>query len=218
MIKKFFFVSFILFFYASPSISQQVIDGDTIKIDNKIYRLFGIDTPEKNQLCMTNNLQWACGLVATSELIKLVSGKEIICEKKSTDQYNRTIAVCFVEGTDIGKAMVESGWALAYREYSVDYVDSEKRAKSKKFGLWSSDFEKPWQLRKLGNNLEKTNIDAKSKSECKIKGNISSKGTKIYHKPGGTYYSRTIIDESKGERWFCSSTKAENAGWRASKR
>ena len=29
----------------------KVIDGDTLKIENKKIRLFGIDAPEKKQLC-----------------------------------------------------------------------------------------------------------------------------------------------------------------------
>ena len=33
----------------------QVIDGDTIKINGKKIRLFGIDAPEKNQICSKNS-------------------------------------------------------------------------------------------------------------------------------------------------------------------
>ena len=53
---------------------------------------------------------------------------------------------------------------------------------------------------------------------CRIKGNISSSGEKIYHVPGGKYYSRTKINETKGEKWFCSEQKALSLGWRKSKR
>ena len=49
---------------------------------------------------------------------------------------------------------------------------------------------------------------------CVIKGNISSSGEKIYHSPGCRSYNQTIIDTSKGERWFCSDAEALNAGWR----
>lgn len=51
-------------------------------------------------------------------------------------------------------------------------------------------------------------------TECNIKGNIASDGEKIYHYPGCASYSRTKIDESKGERWFCTSEEARAAGWR----
>ena len=50
-----------------------------------------------------------------------------------------------------------------------------------------------------------------------IKGNISQSGEKIYHNPGDQYYSRTQIDESAGERMFCTEDEAEQAGWRHSK-
>lgn len=51
---------------------------------------------------------------------------------------------------------------------------------------------------------------------CKIKGNIGNSG-KIYHVPGSPSYANTKIDESRGERWFCSEAEARAAGWRAPK-
>ena len=47
-----------------------------------------------------------------------------------------------------------------------------------------------------------------------IKGNISSKGEKIYHFPGCQSYNATRIDESQGERWFATAAEAVAAGWR----
>ena len=52
---------------------------------------------------------------------------------------------------------------------------------------------------------------------CNIKGNIAKDGEKIYHVPGQRYYSATKIDLGKGERWFCSTEDATNAGWRPAK-
>lgn len=49
---------------------------------------------------------------------------------------------------------------------------------------------------------------------CRIKGNISENG-KIYHVPGSPSYDQTKIDESRGERWFCTEAEARAAGWRA---
>ncbi|MEM9740601.1 MAG: thermonuclease family protein, partial [Pseudomonadota bacterium] len=51
-----------------------------------------------------------------------------------------------------------------------------------------------------------------------IKGNISRSGTKIFHTPGQADYHRTRIDESRGERWFCSPADARNSGWRPAAR
>ncbi|TYQ26152.1 cold shock domain-containing protein [Pseudanabaena sp. UWO311] len=49
---------------------------------------------------------------------------------------------------------------------------------------------------------------------CNIKGNISvSTGSKLYHLPGMEDYATTNINESKGERWFCSESEAIANGW-----
>jgi len=52
---------------------------------------------------------------------------------------------------------------------------------------------------------------------CNIKGNVSTRGERIYHVPGQRYYSQTRISASHGERWFCSEAEARAAGWRKSK-
>lgn len=52
---------------------------------------------------------------------------------------------------------------------------------------------------------------------CNIKGNVNTRGEKIYHVPGQAYYDETVIQASHGERWFCSEAEARAAGWRKSK-
>src|SRR5215210_4037543 len=48
-----------------------------------------------------------------------------------------------------------------------------------------------------------------------IKGNISvATGAKLYHVPGMRDYDITVIDTSKGERWFRTEAEAIAAGWR----
>jgi hypothetical protein len=43
------------------------------------------------------------------------------------------------------------------------------------------------------------------------------KSGKIYHVPGSDAYDKMRIDESKGERWFCTEEEAKAEGWRAPK-
>ena len=75
-------------------------------------------------------------------------------------------------------------------------------------------FVEPWKWRQ-GVRLSSEVIS--TQEGCSIKGNISSSGEKIYHVPGGQYYTRTKINQSKGEKWFCSEQEAKFAGWRKSK-
>lgn len=59
-------------------------------------------------------------------------------------------------------------------------------------------------------------VTASSNSgDCKIKGNVTTE--KIYHMPGCGSYEKTTINESQGERWFCSESEAVAAGWRKAK-
>jgi len=58
-------------------------------------------------------------------------------------------------------------------------------------------------------------MGGKMYTRCLIKGNINSKGDKIYHIPGSTSYDATKIDTSAGERWFCTEYDAIRAGWHA---
>ncbi|WP_244494657.1 succinoglycan biosynthesis protein exoi [Ensifer sp. Root127] len=54
---------------------------------------------------------------------------------------------------------------------------------------------------------------------CTIKGNVSiNTGERIYHVPGQTFYSKTVINSRYGERWFCSEAEARAAGWRKARR
>lgn len=57
------------------------------------------------------------------------------------------------------------------------------------------------------------------KPECTIKGNISwNTGNKFYHLPGMEDYESTVIDQARGERWFCSESDAIANGWRKAPR
>jgi hypothetical protein len=50
---------------------------------------------------------------------------------------------------------------------------------------------------------------------CAIKGNVNSRGEKIYHMPGWRDYERTDVKPEEGDVWFCTSEEAEAAGFRA---
>ena len=51
----------------------------------------------------------------------------------------------------------------------------------------------------------------------KIKGNISARGERIFHIPGGRYYDSVKIEPSKGENFYCTESDAMNDGFRRSK-
>jgi len=83
----------------------------------------------------------------------------------------------------------------------------------KKAGIWAGRFIEPSRWRR-GDRLQASK--GRAADACQIKGNISRSGERIYHVPGARDYGPTRIDESKGERWFCSEDEALKAGWRRS--
>ena len=211
-------VSTFLAHAADISGKPRVIDGDTISIAGQRIRLHGIDTPESEQLCDADGKQWRCGKEATFALADAIGRTWVDCLERDKDRYGRIVAICKVggpNGRDLGGYMVSEGWALAYRKYSTDYVKQEDAAKAAGKGLWRGSFVAPWDWRR-GDRL--ASEAANDNRHCNFKGNIGRNGVRIYHVPGGTYYSRTKISESKGERWFCSEAEARAAGWRKSKR
>lgn len=126
----------------------RVIDGDTIDIRGTRIRLDGIDAPETKQICEANDKKYPCGLQATEELIKLTGANPVECTQTGTDRYARVVARCKLGATDVGSWMVEHGWAVAFRKYSMAYVDAENHARSERLGIWSGTFAMPEEWRK----------------------------------------------------------------------
>ena len=152
-------LAILLFFFSGVAAaditgSAYVIDGDTIDISGVRIRLNGIDTPEIEQICRTNGLIWPCGVEATKLMRHLTKDKTVTCIGNTKDQYGRLIANCFVDDLNLNATMVESGMALAYRYYSLEYVEQEHVARETKQGLWSGEFIAPWDWRK-GKRLPK---------------------------------------------------------------
>jgi endonuclease YncB( thermonuclease family) len=125
-----------------------VIDGDTVEIHGQRIRLFGIDAVESRQRCTRDGKPWNCGKDSAFALADRMGRSAIDCHGNEHDRYGRLVAVCFKGAEDLNRWMVEQGWAVAYRHYSMDYVDAEDAAKAARRGLWSSSFEMPWEWRK----------------------------------------------------------------------
>ena len=147
-------IYFFLFNFLLSNISYanekkiQVIDGDTIYIGKLKYRLFGIDAPEIKQICEKDNIKIKCGVIAKNVLKNKIADKIPECIVKDKDRYQRLVAECFIGKESLSRFMVREGYAVAYTQYSKDFIDDEKYAKENKLGIWSMNFQLPSEYRK----------------------------------------------------------------------
>jgi micrococcal nuclease len=196
----------------------RVVDGDTIEVEisGKIesVRYIGIDTPEtvdprKPVQCF--------GVEASNKNKELVGGKTVRLEKDITDRdkYGRLLRYVWLGDMLINQVLTEQGFAKSYSyppdiKYQNKFVEAERTAREDKLGLWTACVSEPV----VPAPVETHSSPSVSNPSCTIKGNINTSGEKIYHMQGCGSYSKTAIDESRGERWFCAEIEAQSAGWR----
>tara|TARA_B100000902_G_scaffold62474_1_gene69426 strand:- start:34 stop:483 length:450 start_codon:yes stop_codon:yes gene_type:complete len=141
----------ILFIFNLSNVNAQelrIIDGDTIHLNGKKIRFSGIDTPELKQKCIRNGVKNSCGITAKKLLTKVIGNNNVDCVSEGQDQYNRILAECFVNNESLSSYLVKSGYAFAYRKYSKKFIDDEDYARTNKLGMWSMQFEYPWDFRR----------------------------------------------------------------------
>ena len=128
----------------------RVVDGDTLVLAGVRVRLWGVDAPERDQSCAdAQGAEYPCGRRASRALEALVAGREATCEPRDHDRYGRTVARCSVDGRDLGRQLVRSGFALDYTRYShAAYLPDELRARRDKAGVWQGDFVRPEDWRR----------------------------------------------------------------------
>ena len=144
----FYFLSSIIFLTNNIFASHvTVVDGDTIKLGDIKIRFSGIDAPEIKQTCIASEGKVACGKISKDTLIAKVTNNKISCTDEGKDVYGRVLGECFVNGESLSSYLVREGFAFAYRKYSNKYIKDEEYAKSNKHGMWSMEFEYPWDFR-----------------------------------------------------------------------
>jgi endonuclease YncB( thermonuclease family) len=143
-------LSLVFFLTINDNKSQElkVVDGDTIHLNGEKIRFSGIDTPELKQTCIKEGVINSCGLTAKEILVNKIGDNKVECISEGTDQYKRTLAECFVNDESLSSYLVRSGYAFAYRRYSKKFIYDEYYAKANQIGMWSMDFQYPWDYRK----------------------------------------------------------------------
>ena len=93
-----------------------------------------------------------CGILAKNFLKNKIGDKIPSCITKDKDRYQRVVAECFIGNESLSRFMVREGYAVAYSQYSKDFVEDEKFAKENRLGIWSMSFQMPSDYRKASRN------------------------------------------------------------------
>ena len=203
----------------------RVVDGDTIEVEiagqEYTLRYIGINTPET----VDPRRPVQCfGHEASDFNKQLVDGKAVALEKdvSETDQFGRLLRYVWLNGEMVNATLVREGYAQASAyppdvKYQDFFSSLQAEASDAGRGLWGAACEPT--ASPTAPSAAPGSCEYSGTSEPMIKGNISvSSGERIYHVPGGEFFDQTVIDESAGERWFCTEADAVAAGWRKSKR
>ena len=127
----------------------RVSDGDSLRSGRLKIRLHGIDAPELRQSCTAaTGASWPCGKAARDAMAEIATKAPLRCILMDVDRYGRLIMRCYAGDMDIAEHLVARGLALAYRQYSMDYVATETAARENARGLWAGSFEAPWDWRR----------------------------------------------------------------------
>ena len=121
-----------------------VVDGATLRLRDRVVRLFGIIAPDRGEACRdAKGGTIDCGAEATTALASLVRARAVACRVEAEDRMGRAIAECEASGEDIGRALVAGGWARATGGApALKAVETSARANH--LGLWAFDPATSW--------------------------------------------------------------------------
>ncbi|WP_083567448.1 thermonuclease family protein [Hyphomicrobium sp. CS1GBMeth3] len=183
------------------------LTGDMLRIGRTRVVLDGIEAPEATQICRRKSGTWRCGAAAKDALSGLVRGRRVSCDILGEEGAVKRVR-CYAGETDIAEALVRGGHAFASGGFWSAYASVENEAQTQKAGLWAGEAERPQDYR------DRRWEEAKKAAPegCPIKGSIRS-GARQYILPWAERYDSIGLRTSRGERWFCSESEAQSAGW-----
>ncbi len=124
----------------------RIVDGASLEIAGRRFRLAGIEAPGLDQVCERAGQAYDCGKVARAVLWNLIDGREVSCEPArdaGAAGAGAIAAICKAGDTNLGERMVAAGWAFADRSAAEAYGALEDEAKKARRGLWTGSVEPP---------------------------------------------------------------------------
>lgn len=120
----------------------RISDGDTLWLRPDggrrpvKLRLVGLDAPE---LCQPHGPEARAALAAQAE------GRRASMRRHATDDYGRPLATLWIDGRDVGAALVRDGhaWSARWRDDPGPYAREERAARAARRGLFAQAAPEP---------------------------------------------------------------------------
>jgi len=148
--KSIFRVVIFLVFFPAPVWAQVqgiplVLGGDVLVIDGIRIQLQGLDSPQPEQQCGTDEKPFPCGAVARTALMDLIFGDVVSCKILGDGNDGAKLATCTAGGFDVAGNMVHTGWVVADRATGQRYRAIEDKARVARRGLWRRPDAPAWR-------------------------------------------------------------------------
>lgn len=184
------------------------VTGDTLRIGSTVVRLDGIEAPLLYQTCISaKGSSWSCGDAARQAMAQLLRSDRVSCELSGSEDGVST-GECKVGDRDLAAELVRGGNVFAIHGLFSAYGSLEDEARAEKAGLWVGEAARPAAYREL--KWEEAKRAAPD--GCPIKATV--RGGKRYYVPWARGYEKVRVAR-RGERWFCSETEAQQAGFKS---
>lgn len=117
----------------------RVLDGETLRVGERLLRLSGVAAPARGQLCRDQlGRIFDCGAAAAGALARLVADRPLDCRVTGRDRMGRDLAQCRVGTEDVNAALVAAGWAAAGSGASPALSTMADAARQSGRGLWAA--------------------------------------------------------------------------------
>lgn len=113
----------------------RIIDGETLRLGDRVLRLANLDAPERGQNCRdAGGARFDCGDAAAAALARLIGGRDVVCRMSGRDSFGRGLGTCRAGGLELNAGLVAGGYAAAD---GAGLRPMEREARSASRGLWA---------------------------------------------------------------------------------
>ena len=114
-----------------------VIEGGTLRSQNTTVQIKDIRPLPLTATCRTKTgHSWPCGRHAQAALTRFIQNKSIACYEADLQGSDTIHAHCMAGPHDIATWLVQNGWARPDKAHNTRFVEMEKQARTKQWGMW----------------------------------------------------------------------------------